>query len=165
PLRTSTARPSQPRPAGDTARPTCCQVGRSGRPARQQHNRKTRRLRIVTERRRVVTSRLSRRSARGKSPPGCRRRPIGDGEKLDNSRPRLAVTRSTVQHVAASKRSGSASTDSYMNYKLLSLVTSSVLAILNAVPIRGVDAPQLPLEVYAPEFAAILGERPKLVLV
>ena len=52
-----------------------------------------------------------------------------------------------------------------MNYKLLSLVTSCVLVILNAVPIRGVDTPQLPLVVYAPEFAAILGERPKLVLV
>src|SRR5215470_7525369 len=64
-----------------------------------------------------------------------------------------------------SKRSGSASTDSYMNYKLLSLVTSCVLVILIATPIRGVDTPQLPLEVYAPEFAALLGERPKLELV
>mgnify|MGYP003694463191 CR=1 FL=1 len=49
-----------------------------------------------------------------------------------------------------------------MNYKLLSLVASCVLVILNAVPIRGVATPQLPLEVHAPEFAAILGERPKL---
>src|SRR5215471_9487285 len=52
-----------------------------------------------------------------------------------------------------------------MNYKLLSLVTACALVILNAVPIRGVDTPQLPLEVDAPEFAAILGERPKLTLV
>jgi gluconolactonase len=51
-----------------------------------------------------------------------------------------------------------------MNYKLLSLVASCVLVILNAVPIRGVATAQLPLEVHAPEFAAILGERPKLVL-
>ena len=50
-----------------------------------------------------------------------------------------------------------------MNYKLLSLVGSCVLVILNAVPIRGVDTPQLPLEVHAPEVAGILGERPKLM--
>src|SRR5262245_14640372 len=41
-----------------------------------------------------------------------------------------------------------------MNYKLLSLVASCVLVILNAVPIRGVATPQLPLEVHG--FAAIL---------
>src|SRR5215510_14064180 len=52
-----------------------------------------------------------------------------------------------------------------MNYKLLALVTSCLLVILGAVPIRGVDNPQLPLEVYAPEFAAIFGEKPKLTLV
>ena len=51
-----------------------------------------------------------------------------------------------------------------MYYKLLSLVASCVLVILNVVPIRGVATAQLPLEVHAPEFAAILGERPKLVL-
>src|SRR5499427_70866 len=50
-----------------------------------------------------------------------------------------------------------------MNYKLLSLVASSVLVIISVVPIRGIDTPQLPLEVYAPEFAAILGEKPKLM--
>ena len=48
-----------------------------------------------------------------------------------------------------------------MNDKLVSLVASCVLVILNAAPIRGVATPQLPLEVHAPEFAAILGERPK----
>ena len=52
-----------------------------------------------------------------------------------------------------------------MNYKMLSLVASCALVILlHAAPIRGIDTPQLPLEVYAPEFAAILGERPKLML-
>src|SRR5262249_53076992 len=50
-----------------------------------------------------------------------------------------------------------------MNYKLLSLVASSVLVIIIVVPIRGIDTPQLPLEVYAPEFEAILGEKPKLM--
>ena len=51
-----------------------------------------------------------------------------------------------------------------MNDKFLSRVASCMLVVIGAVPIRGVDTPQLPLEVYAPEFAAILGERPKLML-
>ena len=51
-----------------------------------------------------------------------------------------------------------------MNYKVI--VSSGFLRAChrNAVPIRGVATPQLPLEVHAPEFAAILGERPKLML-
>ena len=42
-----------------------------------------------------------------------------------------------------------------MNYRLLSLVASCVLVILNAVPFRGVATPQLPLEV----LCALLSQR------